>query len=219
MRRVLRAIVLLYPGAWRRRYARELDALFDDFDPGWRDAVDVLHGALHMRLRSLGTLPVAGLLLGIVAGGASAWSTPPLYAAFGTIRVSPDGLPDGSRAATRSVRTTLEDSLAGVLGGSRDARVATSVELVDRTAERVTLKVTYMHGDPMRAQQVAAQLLGAISKDREAGAAPAILTAPSLPEAPMQPEYAPRTAAGGLIGLMAGAMAFLGAQARQRRRR
>jgi hypothetical protein len=51
MKRLIRLASLLYPSSWRRRYAREFEALLDDVKPGPRQLFDVLKGAIAMRVR------------------------------------------------------------------------------------------------------------------------------------------------------------------------
>jgi len=49
----MRRLVLLYPKAWRERYAREFDALLADVQPTWRTALDIFSGAMKMQIQSL----------------------------------------------------------------------------------------------------------------------------------------------------------------------
>src|SRR5262245_1794472 len=51
MKRLIRLASWLYPSSWRRRYAREFEALLDDVKPGPRQLFDVLKGAIAMRVR------------------------------------------------------------------------------------------------------------------------------------------------------------------------
>jgi hypothetical protein len=48
-----RLLIALYPEAWRRRYAEELEALLEDSRPGPRELADLLRGALRAHLRPL----------------------------------------------------------------------------------------------------------------------------------------------------------------------
>jgi hypothetical protein len=52
MKRLIRLASWLYPSSWRRRYAREFEALLDDVKPGPRQLLDVLKGAIAMRVRT-----------------------------------------------------------------------------------------------------------------------------------------------------------------------
>jgi hypothetical protein len=51
MKRLARHLAQLYPRHWRARYGREFDALLEDLDVGWRDAVGVAASALEMRMK------------------------------------------------------------------------------------------------------------------------------------------------------------------------
>lgn len=46
-----RLLIRLYPAAWRERYGEELEALMADAPGGWRADLDLLWGAMAMRLR------------------------------------------------------------------------------------------------------------------------------------------------------------------------
>ena len=78
MRRVLKYLILLYPKAWRNRYADEFGALLDAVSPGWRTLFDVLKGAIEMQLKS-GTLWKAAAVAAFaaaVAGTTFSFYTP-----------------------------------------------------------------------------------------------------------------------------------------------
>jgi uncharacterized protein involved in exopolysaccharide biosynthesis len=48
MKRILKFLALLYPSAWRRRYAAEYEALLEEREPRWRDVVDVAWAAVKL---------------------------------------------------------------------------------------------------------------------------------------------------------------------------
>ena len=52
MNRLTRALIGLYPAAWRDRYAIEFEALLEDIRPGWTVLADVVKGALVMQLEN-----------------------------------------------------------------------------------------------------------------------------------------------------------------------
>lgn len=52
MKRVMKALVRLYPLRWRERYGAEFEALLDDREPSALDAVDVFCGALKMQMNT-----------------------------------------------------------------------------------------------------------------------------------------------------------------------
>lgn len=47
---LIRLAFRLYPRKWKKRYGEELSALLGDLEADWRDAVDVLKGAVAMQL-------------------------------------------------------------------------------------------------------------------------------------------------------------------------
>jgi hypothetical protein len=59
----------LYPRVWRERYGDEFEALLDDVRPTWRDAGDILAGAVKVHLTTgssylkfAGVMAVFGLI-------------------------------------------------------------------------------------------------------------------------------------------------------------
>jgi hypothetical protein len=63
-------LVRRYPGWWRERYADEVLALLEDRPAGWRDRLDLLHGAVDAHLRGDGRRSPALVTAALVAGGA-----------------------------------------------------------------------------------------------------------------------------------------------------
>lgn len=59
-----------YPGWWRERHGAEMAAILDERPPGWRDRLDLLHGALDAHVRGDGRRPVVAPVAALVAGGA-----------------------------------------------------------------------------------------------------------------------------------------------------
>ena len=66
-------LIYLYPRAWRKRYAEELEALIQDAPASWQNDIDLFTGAIKMRLRWNVGLPlitalvIAGTLAGLAA--------------------------------------------------------------------------------------------------------------------------------------------------------
>jgi hypothetical protein len=76
-------LVAAYPASWRARYEPEMLAILDERPPGWRDAVDLLRGALdaHLHPATRSRVPaVAALTAGaawtVVAAAALAEPVP-----------------------------------------------------------------------------------------------------------------------------------------------
>jgi hypothetical protein len=63
-------LIRCYPGWWRDRYADEVLALLQDRPAGWRDRVDLAHGALDAHLRGEGRRSPVLVTSALVAGGA-----------------------------------------------------------------------------------------------------------------------------------------------------
>jgi hypothetical protein len=63
-------LVRRYPGWWRARYGDEVLALLEDRPAGWRDRLDLAHGALDAHLRGDGRRSPVLVAAGLVAGAA-----------------------------------------------------------------------------------------------------------------------------------------------------
>jgi hypothetical protein len=63
-------LIRCYPGWWRDRYADEVLALLEDRPAGWRDRVDLVHGALDAHLRGEGRRSRVLVTPALLAGGA-----------------------------------------------------------------------------------------------------------------------------------------------------
>ena len=201
MRRLLRAAVYLYPAWWRRRYAREFEALLDDMDAGWRELFNVVKGALAMRVTSLGAIPVVCALAGALVGGVMAVRTPERFASTALIRVN---APDGAFA--EELRGSLDEALAA----SDGSRESASVAMIRGRSPHTAVKLTYVDGDPARALRVTRSLTAAMTTGsaRWAGSTE-IIAGPQLPTSPIRPPYETTITWGGGIGLLAGALLLL----------
>jgi hypothetical protein len=65
MKRFILLVARLYPRSWRQRYGDGFDALLEDLNPSWWDALDVLKGAATMQMT--GWIVVGAAFLGTVA--------------------------------------------------------------------------------------------------------------------------------------------------------
>jgi hypothetical protein len=91
----MRLAALLYPRAWREQYGEEFQALLDDVRPGWREWLNVVGGALRMRVlhasaywKLAAACGAAGML---VAAGLS-WRADRRYVSTAALRMeSPAG--------------------------------------------------------------------------------------------------------------------------------
>jgi hypothetical protein len=170
--------VRLYPTAWRERYGPEFGALLEDVEPGWRELLDVLGGAVTMRMTFAGLywkLGVAFAALGAVLSvvGPLAPRTP--YSSTALLRVSangPDALDLGpivaveqevlSRASLSGLiqkpglnlypsdrqREPLEDVINSMR--TRDLKV----DIVSRDSRSAVLSISYRYPEQAKAQAV-----------------------------------------------------------------
>jgi hypothetical protein len=214
MKRFCRVAARLYPAEWRRRYGRELEALLEDMEPGWRELVDLFCGALTMQIRTLAVIPLVCTLAGAVAGGVMANRTPTLFASSATVRVTGGDIGNPASAAGQKLRASLQKAL-GESGGTERA---VSVRLLGVDSTQTTLGLTSKDRDPARAQRVAENMTAAIASAQTPPVASAeVLDAPGFPTSPMKPEYPMPVAVGGVVGLVAGGVALLLLRARPSR--
>jgi hypothetical protein len=214
MNRLFRLAVRLYPSSWRQRYAREFEALLEDVQPGWRELIDVISGALTMQIKTLGAIPVLCALAGAIVGGIVALRTPEVFASSATIGLKARDMANRESATVQELRVSLEKAL----GASSGTREATSVTLHrDDSAQITLLKLTYLDRDPAQAQRVAEQLIAAIAtQNSERAGSIEVLDAPDLPRSPIRPDYPITVASGGGAGLVAGGVALLLLRSRRR---
>ena len=206
MKRLLRLAVRLYPAWWRRRYAREFEALLEDVKPGWHALLDIIGGALTMQIRTLTTIPVVCAVAGAIVGGIVARRTPQVFAASATMSVKALENAKEESAFGEDVRVSLEKAL----GSSRGTRQATSVTLHgDDSAQITLLKLTYLDGDPAQAQRGAERLAAAITAQSRRAGSIVVLRAAELPTSPVRPDYAITVGSGGGMGLVAGGLVLL----------
>jgi hypothetical protein len=102
MRRLIRLAIYLYPAAWRKRYAREFDALLEDVSPRRTDVLNVLGGALKMQLTQghFWKIAVGFALAGALIAGAVGWfGMPDKYSVTGVF-----SMPAAATQAESNVR-------------------------------------------------------------------------------------------------------------------
>ena len=200
--------VRLYPAAWRRRYAHELEALLEDMDPGARELWDVLREGVTMRITTLGTTPVVCAIAGALIGGLLALRTPIAYASSATISLASSA---ASAAAPR--RDELVAAVEGALAGANPRQ--TSVMLLHDRAGRTTLRVTCADPRPDRARSMAAAIATAIVNGPTARArGAALVEQPSRATRPVPRPYASRVLGGSVVGLATGGVLLLVARRR-----
>ena len=193
MKRLLRAAVRLYPGRWRQRYGRELEALLEDLEPDMAALVDVCRGAVDMHLRTI-SLPLIAALAGAVIGAAIIMWTPTVYASSATMRL---------KTADESTRALNPGSIERLLGNDVQPRDV----LVTLNGPRgTTLTLSYRNADAGTAQRIAARMSAALASDLGGE----LISTAKLPTSPIGPNYAAATALGAVLGLaLGGGAAFM----------
>lgn len=92
MRQLARAILHLYPAAWRDRYAIELRQVLDDRASRWRDLVDLARGAIDARLHPRLVREPAFIAASPSPAGVSVMAVPrQAAAAFGRVETPQNG--------------------------------------------------------------------------------------------------------------------------------
>jgi len=171
MKRVLRFLIHLYPGWWRRRYGRELEALLEDAGSDWRDVWDLLRGAMEMQMSkwSFGRIVAVCGVAGVVLAGAVAFSRPDQFRSITVLKI-PEALPGtglpqvASTALARPSLVTLVNE-RNLYAPERKVRPMEDVIERMRRAIRITpvdtraIAIEFSYPDASTAQQVA-QALG-----------------------------------------------------------
>lgn len=211
MKALLRLAMRVYPSWWRRRYAREFDALLEQLQPGWFELADVFTGALAMRIRTLGSIPAACALSGGLIGGIVAMKAPVMYASSATIRVAPHA----SGNTEDRTRRDLLPSLESALGPSTESKRATRVMvLASNDGSGSTLRLTYRHRNPAEAHRITQRLATALTT---ALTASTIVEAPQVPVSPVSPAPVVSISLGAAFGLVAGTCGLVLVRTRRRR--
>jgi uncharacterized protein involved in exopolysaccharide biosynthesis len=209
MNPLLRVLVRLYPAWWRQRYGNEFEALLEDVTPGPREFLDIFKGALAMRIKTVGIIPVAGTLIGALAGGIIALQTPELFASSATIRLN-----SGDDANAQAVAAWLRTSFDQARGVTPETKAATFVKVQRGGTRPTTVTLTYQHTDPVQAQHVARMLADAMTADDRSRAQ--ILAPATLPRAPIGRDYSTAVSTGGGLGFLAGGLIVLVQRFRRR---
>jgi hypothetical protein len=87
MKRLARHLIRLYPASWRRRYGEEFEALLEDSSPGIQGILDLMKGAIKMRL-TVPSFPRLALLLstgGLLTGLGVSFVVTPQYVSTCTL--------------------------------------------------------------------------------------------------------------------------------------
>jgi len=216
MRSWVQLAARLYPVRWRKRYGRELEALIEDADPGWRDAWDLVLGAMEMQMATWSiakTAAVVGLAGALIAAGLIL-RIPHQYVATGEVQVAAD-LKGRLPGLQREVLS--RSFLAAVIQQEdlykAERREKPITEIVDRMrrenihfapAANGVLRVSFSDQDPARAQRIAHWIVNQMVYVQPA--ALKIAAAPDLPRSSIPPARWPAIGYGLAAGLLAGAL-------------
>jgi hypothetical protein len=187
MKRAVRALAKLYPPLWRERYGREFDELLGATDLKWWDVIDVLRGALAMRIRGLGLVTVGLAIAGAVIAGLASLTVPKTYSSVATLHLQSPERPGGCEAmgfkgfqeaevrnaGTDSARRLVADSLsqnwlAAIIQQENlhkfsvsSLRRSTRVEFLasDAHANDTAIRITFADQDSARARRVETDMI------------------------------------------------------------
>lgn len=152
MKRLLRALIFVYPRAWRERYGHEFEALLEDTNATWRQIPDIFLEAIKLRIdsvnwRFVGALATAGLVIAT----AISFGIHDRYISTATLHVDPG--PTGDAALARkeillSIRNVLSrTSLSNLIQSPslelyKSERARMPLEDVIRDMKAKDLKIT-----------------------------------------------------------------------------
>ena len=224
----------LYPRWWRERYGEEFAALLEDSRPGLGASLDILKGALSMRLFVLSgkRILLSGAVAGLAIGFASAFFLTPLYASHTIISIrTPDANSDvggrdsikllSDRALSPAALTEIMDhwelypqertttpKSALLEKFKHDIRISAAPPTAE-TRDALAFELTFIYPDRLIAQRVVNHLGHRFLVDnvRLRVAALQILTPANVPAEPMFPNQRNMAVGGLAIGSLTSALA------------
>jgi hypothetical protein len=143
MKRAIRFLARLYPGAWRRRYGAEFDALLEDEPSTWRSLMNVLFGAFKMQLTNWNFVKIVAVTaaLGTLAAAIGSFAIPKSYRSTSTVRITGSGkdrvlfdslMAVQQQAFSRNSLTPIILNLSLYSGGQTPAPIEQSIETMRR---------------------------------------------------------------------------------------
>lgn len=220
MSRIAKWLIRLYPSAWRGRYGKELEALVEDSDAGWRDVSDVLKGAASIQSVRWPVILGSCAALGALVGFATSFLLPQLYvsSAFIAIRTPAGVAPaEALRATVQSAMTT--QALMEIIHAqdlySKDLRTKPAEDAVDTMRRYIRIaalppanfEVAFAHEDRRKAQASTQLLVDRIMRAHVLTAFTLEVTKPAgLPDRSLNPYIFKGSVAGLLVGLLLGSI-------------
>jgi LPS O-antigen subunit length determinant protein (WzzB/FepE family) len=234
MKPLIRWAASLYPAPWRERYGAEFTALLDDVHPGWRDFLNILHGAFLMQLKfsTGGKIVAAVALAGLAVAGWFAVRTPDRYVSTAVVQYAADS-PEAAMESLRNLQQEVfsRSSLTRLIMQDdlyRDERRTEPLEDIVMNMRRNSIavralgkpaaafSVSFEYPDRYKAQKVAHDLTGMFVDQNVRRAiatrSPAtmlVLDPASLPSGPIAPRRSRILIMGFAGGLLLGLL-FLG---------
>ncbi|HTA41730.1 MAG TPA: hypothetical protein VK789_04740 [Bryobacteraceae bacterium] len=111
MKRLAQSLIGLYPPHWRARYGEEFEALIEDSPPGIRGILDLMKGAIKMRL-TVPSFPKLAFLLsiaGLLAGLGVSFVVAPRYVSRSTLMLI--ATPGSPESDVRPVAIELQQEI------------------------------------------------------------------------------------------------------------
>lgn len=223
MKRLVYLAIRLYPRKWRDRYGSELDALIEDSrQTGLAGLLDILKGAITMRIARGPAGQVAAATLAGVLLAAAAWAIlPNTYRSTGAATVpgsTTSALLNEAAMKVLSPPEVRELITKHGLGSTDPEQVEefkhhltiSRVELVrlgTRRDEVHAFSVSFHSRDARTSQAVAQDVLDRLLRNLPSGAS--ILDAPLLPKRAMSPALGPILFVGTVCGLLLGGILTL----------
>jgi len=178
--RLIRLAGRFYPASWRRRYGVEFDALLEDASRDWRDVLDVLLGALKMRMMTWNLHKTAvgfGVAGALLCSAVSFVALPDQFVSSTILHVNtmmeePSTDFTGKLAVGLIQNTLSRDSLTGVIerqGLYQRERANKGMDeaidkmrrdiMFDRIGRSNEFSVAFRYGDAKQAQQTEHELI------------------------------------------------------------
>jgi hypothetical protein len=234
MRRIVKWVIRAYPSKWRSRYGPELEALVDDYDLSWRDALDVVRGAVLMQSVRWQVVLAASAVAGVFVGLGVSFVMPQVHESTSLIEViSPRGEARPTTAPVAFQTAMSRKNLADVIKAqqlyAKDMLNEPLEDVIDtmrrnirirRLPSGATFEVSFAYEDRLKAQATNAMLVSKImwTNTQQATAAALaggpistgstleVTSPPTLPQRSVNRYAVTGTIAGLAVGLLFGSI-------------
>lgn len=219
----MKLLLRLYPAAWRERYGEELEALMLDVPGGWRGNLDVIKGALAMRMtyHSSAKVVPAFVIFGALAGLLVSYVMPAQWRAAVVLQRVPAQVDDVQEIAYslgsgQYLGTLIEDPDLDLYRDERRTATIEEIEEIMRQNLRIAtmespvqseaqiFAIAFQYRDPEKAKATVNALTNMLLRESSAhfGYYLDVLDPPQIPLQPSSPNRALFVASGGLAGLV-----------------